>query len=44
MCMIVFKRFIKMYNSMKCKNTKMVYLTLIAKNDKRSIISFTIYM
>ncbi len=41
-----FKRFIKMYNSMKCKNTKMVYLTLLAKNDKRSIISktFTIYM
>ncbi len=35
----VFKRFIKMYNSMKCKNTKMVYLTLLAKNDKRSIIS-----
>ncbi len=24
---------------MKCKNTKMVYLTLLAKNDKRSIIS-----
>ncbi len=35
----VFKRFIKMYNSMKCKNTKMVYLTLLAKNVKRSIIS-----
>ncbi len=35
----VFKRFIKMYNSMKCKNTKIVYLTLLAKNDKRSIIS-----
>ncbi len=35
----VFKSFIKMYNSMKCKNTKMVYLTLLAKNDKRSIIS-----
>ncbi len=35
----VFKQFIKMYNSMKCKNTKMVYLTLLAKNDKRSIIS-----
>ncbi len=35
----VFKRFIKMYNSMKCKNTKMLYLTLLAKNDKRSIIS-----
>ncbi len=34
----VFKRFIKMYNSMKCKNTKMIYLTLV-KNDKRSIIS-----
>ncbi len=33
-----FKRFIKMYNSMKCKNTKIVYLTLLAKNDKRSII------
>ncbi len=24
---------------MKCKNTKMVYLTLLSKNDKRSIIS-----
>ncbi len=24
---------------MKCTNTKMVYLTLLAKNDKRSIIS-----
>ncbi len=24
---------------MKCKNTKMIYLTLLAKNDKRSIIS-----
>ncbi len=24
---------------MKCKNIKMVYLTLLAKNDKRSIIS-----
>ncbi len=35
----VFKRFIKMYNSIKCKNTKIVYLTLLAKNDKRSIIS-----
>ncbi len=35
----VFKSFIKMYNSMKCKNTKMVYLTLLVKNDKRSIIS-----
>ncbi len=35
----VFKRFIKMYNSMKCKNIKMVYLNLLAKNDKRSIIS-----
>ncbi len=35
----VFKRFIKMYNSMKCKNTIMVYLTPLAKNDKRSIIS-----
>ncbi len=34
----VFKRFIKMYNSMKCKNIKMVYVTLLAKNDKRSII------
>ncbi len=28
-----------MYNSMKCKNIEMVYLTLLAKNDKRSIIS-----
>ncbi len=28
-----------MYNSMKCKNTKMVYLTLLVMNDKRSIIS-----
>ncbi len=27
-----------MYNNMKCKNTKMVQLTLLAKNDKRSII------
>ncbi len=35
----VFKRFIEMYNSMKCKNTKIVYLTLLAKNHKRSIIS-----
>ncbi len=35
----VFKRFIKKYNSMKCKNTKMVYLTLLVKNDKRGIIS-----
>ncbi len=35
----VFKRFIKMYNSMKWKNTKKVYLTRLAKNDKRSIIS-----
>ncbi len=35
----VFKRFIKMYNSMKCKNIKMVYLTLLAKNGTRSIIS-----
>ncbi len=35
----VFKRFIKMYNSMKCQNTTMVFLTLLAKNDKRSIIS-----
>ncbi len=24
---------------MKCKNKKIVYLTLLAKNDKRSIIS-----
>ncbi len=24
---------------MKCKNIKMVYLILLAKNDKRSIIS-----
>ncbi len=28
-----------MYNSMKCKNIKMVQLTLLAKNDNRSIIS-----
>ncbi len=38
----VFNRSIKMYNSMKCKNTKMVYRTLLAKNDKRSIISKTL--
>ncbi len=35
----VFKRLIKKYNSMKCKNIKMVYIALLAKNDKRSIIS-----
>ncbi len=28
-----------MYNSIKCKNTKVVYLTHLAKNDKISIIS-----
>ncbi len=28
-----------MYNSMKCKNIKMVYLTFLLKNDKKSIIS-----
>ncbi len=31
-----------MYNSIKCKNTKMVYLTLLAKNDIRSIISINL--
>ncbi len=30
---------LKIYNNMKCKNMKMVYLTLLVKNDKRSIIS-----
>ncbi len=34
----VFKRFMKMYNSMKCNNIKMVYLTLLTKNYKRNII------
>ncbi len=35
----VFKRFIKIYSSMKCKNIKIVYLTRLSKKDKRSIIS-----
>ncbi len=34
-----FKRLIKMYNIMKCKNIKKIYVILLAKNDKRSIIS-----
>ncbi len=31
----VFKKIIRMYKSIKCKNIKMIYLSLLAKNKRK---------